>query len=369
MNNEFFDALGMLEKEKGIPVNSILENIKSAIAVAVKKYYNVGDDNILVDIDMNDSKFRVAIVRDIVEEVTDPTCQVSLEEALEKNKRSKAGTKLTTKLDTKQIGRIAAQSGKNLIHQAISEAVKAQMMEQYQSKLNEAVPAVVQKVEPRTGNATIEIDKNEVILFKNDQIPGEVLTEGDHIKVYVNDIVNLERRCSIKVSRTHRDLVKRLFEMEVPEIYDGSVEVKSISREAGSRSKIAVCAKDENIDPVGACIGPKGIRVARIVAELNGEKIDVVRYSEDAAEFIAQALSPSDVIAVEILETDAKSCRVTVPDNQLSLAIGNKGQNAKLAARLTGFKIDIKPESGIMEKREEDPQSVETVTEEIIETI
>lgn len=345
MNNEFFDALYMLETEKEISVDSILENIKNAIAVAVKKYYNVGDDNVIVEIDMENKKFKVAIVKDIVQEVEDETCQISLDEALSKNKRSRIGTKLTIKLDTKQIGRIAAQSGKNLIHQAINEAVKTQMLEQYKSKINEVVVAIVNKVEPRTGSATIEIDKNEVILFKNEQIPGEKLVEGQRIKVYVSDILNLEKRCSIKVSRTHKDLVKRLFEQEVPEIFDGDVEVKSISREAGSRTKIAVYAKDENIDPVGACIGPKGMRVANIVAELNGEKIDVVRYSEDPKEFILQALSPSQVISVEILDKNGKSCRVVVPDDQLSLAIGNRGQNAKLAARLTGYKIDIKPQS------------------------
>ena len=216
------------------------------------------------------------------------------------------------------------------------------------------VTAVVQKIEPKTGNATIEIDKNETVLFKNEQIPGEELVEGDRIKVYVSDVVNSDKRCSLKVSRTHKDLVKRLFEMEVPEIYDGTVEVKAISREAGSRTKIAVYSKDENVDAVGSCIGPKGIRVANIVDELNGEKIDVVKYSEDPAEFISQALSPADVVSVEIVEGDIRACKVKVPDHQLSLAIGNKGQNAKLAARLTGYKIDIRPESGFFGEDEDE---------------
>lgn len=355
MNNEFFEALELLEKEKGIRIENILDNIKNAIAVAVKKYYNVGDDNVLVEIDPENGKFKVSIVLEVVEEVEDTTCQISLEEAYAKNKRMRVGSKFTTKLDTKQIGRIAAQSGKNLIHQAINDAVKAQMMEQYQSKLYEVLPTVVQKVEPRTGNVTIELDKNEVILFKNEQIPGETLMEGQRIKVYVNDVISNDRRCSIKVSRTHRDMVKRLFETEVPEIFDGTVEVKSISREAGSRTKIAVWSKDENVDPIGACIGPRGMRVANIVSELNGEKIDVVRYSEDPAEFISQALSPAEVVKVDILDGEARVCRVTVPDGQLSLAIGNKGQNAKLAARLTGYKIDIKPESGFFGEEEDEP--------------
>lgn len=345
-NNELFDALEALEQEKGIRASNVLDSIKNAIAVAVRKYYNVGEENVEVEIDPVEKKFKVAIVRDVVEEVEDPTTQISLEEALTKNKRVKVGSKLNIKLDTKQIGRIAALSGKNLIHQGINDAVKAQVMEQYQSKLHEVVGAKVQKVEPRTGNATILIDKNEAILFQNEQIPGETLKEGDTIKVYVNDVVSNERRCSIKVTRTHKDLVKRLFEMEVPEIFDGTVEIKAISREPGSRTKIAVWSRDENVDPVGACIGQRYSRVSNIVSELNGEKIDIIKYSEDPAQFIAQALSPSDVISVDILDSEERICRVIVPDQQLSLAIGNKGQNAKLAARLTGYKIDIRSESG-----------------------
>ena len=345
IGTEFFDALRLLEEEKGIRAENIIDNIKNAITVAVKKYYNVGDDNVIVEIDPLDNKFRVSISLEVVEEVEDPTCQISLEEAYAKNKRMKVGSRFVTRLDTKQIGRIAAQSGKNLIHQAINDAVKSQMLEQYQSKMYEVLPAVVQKIEPN-GNAIIELDKNEATLFKNEQIPGETLTEGQHIKVYVSDVVASDRKCFIKVSRSSRELVRRLFETEVPEIFDGIVEVKSISREAGSRTKIAVWSKDENVDPIGACIGQRGMRVANIVRELNGEKIDVIRWSEKPEEFISQALSPATVLNVEIEDPEAKVCRVTVPDGQLSLAIGNKGQNAKLAARLTGYKIDIKPESG-----------------------
>lgn len=372
-NNELFDALEALEKEKGVKAADVIDSIKNAIAVAVRKYYNVGEDNVEVDIESSDQKFRVSIVKDIVEEVEDPTTQISLEEALEKNKRVRVGGRLSTKLDTKQIGRIAALSGKNLIHQGINDAVKAQLMERYQSKLHEVVNARVQKVEPRTGNATILIDKNEALLFKNEQIPGEVLTEGDNVKVYVNSVESNERRCSIRVTRTHKDLVKRLFETEVPEVYDGTVEIKSISREPGSRTKMAVWSKDSNVDPVGACIGQNKTRVTNIVNELNGEKIDIVKYSDDSAEFIAQALSPSDVIRVDILDETERTCRVIVPDHQLSLAIGNKGQNAKLAARLTGFKIDIRPESGDIEEQaeeaaeQEELETAELVTEAVTE--
>lgn len=352
MNNELFDALELLEKEKGIKAEDVLIAIKNAIAVAVRKYYTVGEDNVEVEIDMEEKKFKVAVIKDIVSELTDEATQIHIDEAIQKNKRARVGAKLSIKLDTKQIGRIAALSGKNLIHTAIADAVKAKQYEQYQSKLHEVVNAKVLKIEPRTGNATVLFDKNEALLFQNEQIPNEVLKEGDNIKVYVNDVVSTEKRCIIKISRTHKDLVKRLFEMEVPEIFDGTVEIKSISREPGSRTKIAVWSKDENVDPIGACIGQKFSRVSNIVKELNGEKIDIVKYSENPAEFIAQALSPSDVVEVEILDLEEKVCRVTVPDSQLSLAIGNKGQNAKLAAKLTGFKIDIRPESGIIDGKD-----------------
>jgi len=360
-NNDLFEALDALERERGVKAEAVIDSIKNAIGVAVRKYYNVGEDNVEVEIDSTEHKFRVAIVKDIVEEVEDPTTQISLADALEKNKRVRVGGKLSMKLDTKQIGRIAALSGKNLIHQGINDAVKAQLMEQYHNKLHEIVNARVQKIEPRTGNITVSIDKNEAMLFASEQIPGEMLHEGDNIKVYVSDVINGDRRCSLKVTRTHKELVKRLFEMEVPEIFEGTVEVKSISREAGSRTKIAVWSKDPNVDPVGACIGQRNSRVASIVRELNGEKIDIIKYSENPAEFIAAALAPSSVIRVDILSEEERSCRVIVPDDQLSLAIGNKGQNAKLAARLTGYKIDIRPMSGdVSEKQvEEEPAASE----------
>lgn len=346
MSNELFDALAELEREKGIGTDHVIGSIKNAIAVAVRKYYNVGEENVSVDIDATTKKFQVSVVKDVVDEVTDSTTQIHIDEAILKSKRVKVGSKINIKLDTKQIGRIAALSGKNLIHQGISEALKSQVMEQYQSKMHEIVNAKVLKIEPRTGNAIIQIDKNETLLLTDEQIPNEVLTEGDHIKVYVRDVIVSEKRCIIKVSRTSRDLIKRLFEIEVPEIHDGTVEIKSISREPGSRSKIAVYSKDENVDAVGSCIGQKYSRVSNIVDELKGEKIDIIKYSQDPKEFIAAALAPSDVISVEILDLDAKICQVIVPDDQLSLAIGNRGQNAKLAARLTGYKIDIRPESG-----------------------
>lgn len=352
MNNEFFDALELLAKEKEIPLEYLLERIKTAIGMAVKRDYG-GVENVLVDIDDDTRKFKVSMVKTVVEEVEDPANEITLDDALKANKRAKLGDSVEIKLETKQFGRIAAQTAKHVIRQGIREAEREQMIEQFRSKLHEVVTGKVQRIEPQTGNVTLEIDGNEVMLFRNEQLESDSFVEGDYVKVYVSDITANDKRCNLKISRTHRDLVKRLFETEVPEIFDGTVVVKAISREAGARTKLAVYSADENVDAVGACIGPKGTRVAHIVDELGGEKIDVVPYSEDPKEFIAQALSPAKVVGVEILDEEARTCRVTVPDHQLSLAIGNKGQNAKLAARLTGYKIDIRPESGFYGEDEE----------------
>lgn len=345
MSNDFFDALKVLEREKGISASVLVEKIKTAILIAIKKDYP-GSENINLDIDPSTGKFAVTILKSIVEEVVDPANEITLEEAQTIKKNSKLGNICEIKLDTQRFGRIATQNAKQVINQGIKEVERNQLLEKYADIENEVVSATVLKVEPRTGNITLSVDRNEVPLFKSEQVPGEDLQEGDIIKVYVSGILTSDRRPTLKVSRTNRDLVKRLFELEVPEIYDGTIEVRAISREAGSRTKMAVYSKDENVDPVGACIGPRGQRVAKIVDELGGEKIDIIRYSDDPKEFIAQALAPSDVVSVELAEDGSRACIVLVPDHQLSLAIGNKGQNAKLAARLTGYKIDIKPESG-----------------------
>jgi len=361
MNKEFFAALQMLESEKGISADYLIEKITNAIIIAVKKDYEVAD-NVSVVIDPEKCKFDVSITKNVVEIIEVPETEILLDEALAFDKKAKIGLPVTIHLETKQFGRIAAQTAKHVIRQGIREAERSQMMEQFKNKVFEIVTAVVQKIEPATGNATVEIDKNEILLFKNDQLPGDNLHEGDRIKVYVVDVVNLEKRCSLKISRTHKDLVKRLFEREVPEIFDGVVEVKSISREAGSRTKIAVWSKNPDVDPIGSCIGPRGSRISAIVEELKGEKIDIIKYSDDDAEFIKEALSPATVLSVTLLPGIEKACRVVVPDNQLSLAIGNKGQNAKLAARLTGYKIDIRPESSPVPEEEPAEEAVE-VTE------
>lgn len=347
MNAEFFEALAMLEKERGLPADYLLEKIKNAIVIAVKKDYEVEDENVSVVIEPDQGKFSVSLLKTVVEEVEDPATEISLEEAQQKKKSCKAGDEYAIPLKTKDFGRIAAQTAKHVIRQGLKEAERSQMYAEMQSKAHEIISAVVTNIEPVKGIVTLELGKGGVAtLPRNEQVAGEELREGQHVKVYVVDVMETERGLRMMISRTHPGLVKRMFEMEVPEIFDGTVEIKAISREAGARTKMAVWSKDENVDPVGACIGPRGQRVANIVEELGGEKIDIVRWSEDPAQFISAALSPATVVGVELLEGDTKSCRVTVPDHQLSLAIGNKGQNARLCARLTGYNIDIRPESG-----------------------
>ena len=268
-------------------------------------------------------------------------------------KSAKVGGTIDIPLKTKDFGRIVAQTAKHVIRQGIREAERGQILQEFQSKNQELLTAKVSRIDPVTGNITLEIGKNEAILPKSEQVPGEVFHEGDTTKIFVVDVKDGTKGPKIMISRTHPGLVRRLFETEVPEIFDGTIEIMSVSREAGSRTKIAVYSKDEDVDPVGACIGPRGQRVSNIVEALGGEKIDIVKYSEDPKEFVAAALAPSDVVSVEILDEDAKACRATVPDDQLSLAIGNKGQNVRLAAKLTSWKIDIKPESGFYEGEEE----------------
>ena len=263
----------------------------------------------------------------------EPRHEINLEAAKKVNKRAKVGDQIKVPVETKKFGRIAAQSAKQVIIQGIREAERGIVYEEFTSKEHEILTGVVQRIDPRTGGVSIRISSNseftEALLPANEQIRGEELTEGDRIKVYVVEVRNSTRGPQVLISRTHPGLVKRLFELEVPEIFDGTVEIKSISREAGSRTKMAVWSNQAEVDPIGACVGPKGGRVASIVDALGGEKIDIVKYSEQPEEYIAAALAPAEVISVTQLE-DGKSCRVIVPDNQLSLAIGKEGQNARL---------------------------------------
>lgn len=357
-NNEFFDALAALEKERGLPADYLIDKIKAAIVIAVKKDYEVEDDNVVVDIDPNIGAFRASLLQDIVEEVENPHTQVSLEDAQKIRKTYKVGQRLVTPLKTKEFGRIAAQTAKHVIRQGLREGERSLQCSEMQSRAHEIITGTVTAVDAERGNIVLDLGKGgSAVLPKNEQVPGEHFTEGQMVQVYVVDVLATERGPRVTISRTHPGLVKRMFELEVPEIYDGTVEIKAIAREAGARTKMAVWSKDPNVNPVSACIGEHGSRVAAVVEKLGGEKIDIVKWSEDISEFISAALSPAKVVKVELLPGETRSCRVTVPDQQLSLAIGNKGQNARLCARLTGYNIDIRPESGYY--GEEEPKAAE----------
>ena len=347
MTKELFAALAQLAEENCIPMESLVEKISQAILKAVRKEYDYCDD-FVVNIDPDKNIFDVCVLRTVVDDEPIDLNEINIDEARTVcSPNAQLGDRVPFKLSTAQFGRVAAQYAKQSIRHDIKEFERDKLINQFKDKEHEAVSATVQKIEPGTGNATLTIDKNEVYLLKNEQIPGEVLKEGQIVKVYVVGIINPDKRPAVKISRKSNELVKRLFELEIPEIYDGTVEIKSIAREAGARTKIAVCSKDPNVDPIGACIGPKHSRIEKIVDELNGEKIDIIIYDEDLSVFIAHALAPADVISVTVEEGEEKKCTVIVPNNQLSLAIGNKGQNAKLAAKLTGCKIDIKPENPV----------------------
>ena len=342
---EFFAALAAMEEQRGIPKESLAEKIADAIVVAARKDFG-GREIVSCIIDTEKEIFAVWARKEIVEEVEDRFCQITKEEAAKIDPKSIEQGFVDIPLDPKKFGRVEAQNSKNNFRQGVRDVERGQTLAEFQSKTKELVTAVVQRVDPKTGNASLTIGTKEATLPKAEQVPDEVLKEGDHIKVYIVDVKETERGPRVMLSRTHPGLVKRLFETEVPEIFDGIIEIKSVSRQAGSRTKLAVYSADEEIDAVGACIGQRGARVNKIVEELNGEKIDIVKYSEDPTLFISEALSPAKVLTVEIESEEPKVCHVTVPDAQLSLAIGNKGQNVRLAAKLTGWKIDIRPESG-----------------------
>lgn len=369
-NKELFEALRMFEKDKNIPMDYMLQQIEKAIVIACKNYYG-GNENVIFKIDPDKNVFDVKLVKTIVDEVMDPDFEITLEDACKVNKRKSyaVGKECEIPLDPKKLGRIAVAAARNVIRQGIRAGEKGQTLIEFQSKLGEIASATVERIDPKTGIATIKIGKSEAMLPKSEQIGCESITEGDIIRVYIADVKDNERGPHAIISRSHPGFVKRLFERQVPEIFDGVVEIKSVSREAGSRTKMAVLSSEPDIDAIGACIGPKGARVNNVVEELGGEKIDIIEYSEDPVKYISAALSPATVCKVEILDEEAKSCKATVPDGQLSLAIGNKGQNARLAARLTGWKIDIRPESGFYGEDEavDEAEAVEVVAEAEIE--
>jgi len=348
MNVEFFSAISDIEREKGIPQSYMLEKIEQALLAALKKDYPLCSECARVVLDPVEKTVDMFMQRTVVETVENPNTQYSVEQAQIVMPGAIIGDLTKEPVDTSKFGRIAAQAAKQVIIQGIREAERNIVYDEFTSKEHELLTGVVSRVDQRTGGVSIQIGANsehtEAMLSSGERIPNEHLKDGDRIKVYVIEVRKSTRGPQILISRTHPGLVKRLFELEVPEIFEGIVEIRSIAREAGNRTKIAVLSNDPDVEPIGACVGPKGSRVNTIVNELSGEKIDIVRYSDDPTEYIASALAPSEVVSVEMFD-DGKSCRVIVPDNQLSLAIGKEGQNVRLAARLTGFKIDIKPES------------------------
>ena len=342
-NNEFFEALSMLEHERGITAEYLIEKIKAAIVIAVKKNYEVEDDNVMVEIDPATGKFNVALLQNVVadEDWYDEHAEIGLTEAQKLRKSYEIGDRVVTPLKTKDFGRIAAQTAKHVIRQGIREAERSQQLSEIQSRAHDIIQATVTRVDNEKGIVALDLGKGgEAILPRNEQVPGETYTEGETLQVYVVDVVSGERGARVMISRTHPGLVKRLFELEVPEIYDGMVEIKSIAREPGARSKIAVASREANLDPVGACVGVRGSRIQNIVQELHGERIDIVVWSPEISTYARNALAPA-VISRIVVDEAENLLEVTVPDDQLTSAIGRKGQNVKLAAKLLGWKIDI----------------------------
>lgn len=361
MTKEMLEAFATLENEKGIKQEIIVDAIKAALVAAYKKNYNQAQ-NVEVDFDERKGNFKVMAIKTVIDEVQDARLEVSLKEALEINKAYEVGDEIKFEVTPKDFGRISAQTAKQVIMQRLREAERNHIVSEYSQYQDELVTGVVERHDNRF--VYVMIDKVEAVMPRGDQMPNEVYNPQDKIRVLVTKVGNDTKGAQIVVSRTAPDMVKRLFEQEVPEVYDGTVQIVSVAREAGDRTKIAVKSDDPNIDPVGTCVGPKGARVQNVVNELGGENIDIVKYEDDPADFIANALNPAEVIAAQFGEDeDEKSALVIVPDYQLSLAIGKKGQNVRLAARLTGYKIDIRPESQV-EFVDEDNGNDENVGDE-----
>ena len=363
---EIFASLRELEKVKGIPVDYMVERLKQALTNAYRKdredHRDVPAENVVVN--LSEEGLSMFQIKTVVDELTDLALEIHVDAARRINPNVNVGDTVAIPVDIQKFGRIAAQTAKQVVIQGIREAERGVMYESYSSKAQELLTGTVLRIDPTTGDMFIRIgqgnETSDAILRASEQIPGEKHKEGDLIRVYVLEVHKANRGPLVHVSRTHPNLVRRLFELETPEIADGQVEVRNIAREAGSRSKMAVRATMEGVDPVGACVGPRGGRVGAVVEELGGEKIDIVVWSEDPCEYVRSALSPADVISVSLIPGQ-KACRVIVPDDQLSLAIGKEGQNARLAARLTGYKIDIKPASQAepVEEPKEEPAETE----------
>ncbi len=341
MNSEFFAALDELEQKRGISKSYMLEKIEAALVAAYKKEYG-NNTNVRIQIDENKKDVRVYQQKEVVAEVEDPETQISLEEARTHNKRMTVGKVLETEVKPKNFRRLSAGAARSVIIQAIREAERKIAQEAYEAKREEIITVTVSKIDEETGDVIIFTGNGYARLRQTEQIPGEVFVVGQKLKIYISEVNRESRGPLITISRAHPGLVRRMFELEVPEIQEGVVSIKGIAREAGSRTKIAVWSEDESVDPVGSCVGTRGMRINTILGELDGEKVDIIKYSEDTAEYIAAALAPATVESVTML--GEKTAHVVVKPDQLSLAIGREGQNARLAARLTGCKIDIKPE-------------------------
>lgn len=369
MSKEMLNALDALETEKGIAKEIVIDALEAALVSAYKRNYSQAQ-NVEVEFDMKKGNIHVYAVKEVVEVVFDSRLEVSIEDALELNKAYEIGDKIRFEVTPKDFGRIAAQTAKQVIMQRVREAERSIIYNEFVAYENDIMQGIVERQDNRY--IYVNLGKIEAVLSKQEQIPNETYKAHDRIKVYVTKVENTSKGPQIFVSRSHPDLLKRLFEQEVPEIYDGTVEIVSIAREAGDRAKVAVMSRDANIDPVGTCVGPKGQRVQAIVNELKGENMDIVEWNENPATYIANALNPAQVVDVTFNEAQG-SCVVVVPDYQLSLAIGKRGQNARLAAKLTGFKIDIKSESDMAAlaevKEEADLETVAEYVEAVEETM
>ncbi|WP_347565109.1 transcription termination factor NusA [Pseudoflavonifractor sp. 60] len=356
---EFFEAIHQIEQEKGIKPGYMMEKVTQALLSAYRRDHEGVGENLVIEANEEAGIVRLFLKKEVVEEVDNPSMEISLEEARAALPQAELGDTVRMEIKTRAFGRIAAQTARQVIIQGIREAEQGMIYDEFSTKEHELLTGTITRIDPRNGAVSLRLHAGDqftdAYLGAGEQVKGERYVEGQKLKIYVVEVRKATKGPQVLISRTHPGLVKRLFELEVPEIYDGTVEIKSVAREAGSRTKLAVWAAEPNIDPIGACVGPRGQRVNTIVEELKGEKIDIIKWSEDPAEYIAAALSPADVISVEELPSkgETKSCRVVVPDDQLSLAIGKEGQNARLAAKLTGYKIDIKPASEPLEPLEE----------------
>ncbi|WP_207696305.1 transcription termination factor NusA [Enterococcus sp. DIV0212c] len=361
MSKEMLNALDALEAEKGISKEIVIDALEAALVSAYKRHYGQAQ-NVEVEFDGKKGNIHVYAVKEVTEEVFDSQLEVSLKEAMEVNKAYEMGDKIRFEVTPKDFGRIAAQTAKQVILQRVREAERNIIYNEFSAYENDIMQGIVERQDRRY--IYVNLGKIEAVLSKQDQMPNEFYQPHDRIKVYVSRVENTSKGPQVFVSRSHPDLLKRLFEQEIPEVYDGIVEIVSIAREAGDRSKVSVRSTDPNIDPVGTCVGPKGQRVQAIVNELKGENMDIVEWSEDPAIFISNALNPAQVVDVIFDPNNSKACTVVVPDYQLSLAIGKRGQNARLAAKLTGFKIDIKPESEMEAYYAEHAENQDTPEEE-----